>query len=342
MRNLNALALEETREIKGSGRHLATLHLETSRLEGDFDVGFVVEVGARRLGRTREQLADALENEVGERLWREGDDELLGAQAGQVVDHAVDAILRVVNHDVDAGDHVVLAGALLETHGVKLGRLFRRLGTARDEFVVTTLRFAHHGRRNVARSHVRPLERQRNGQRSGTATRVAHRHASQILALHPVQNLIHSLLMSGTNIELHLVHIIRLTVNLIPPLKPSRVKVILHRSGFVATRFRHHALPSLARVRQHERRARAGENNRTSDRESRAIGNLRDLTRVRRRALRRERDGCAGGCDRLIHRRHRTRRDRSRASRRRRLGRRGTGRDDSVHGYGLHRSRTGV
>ena len=283
-----------------------------------------MEVRAGRLGRSREQLADALQDEVRQRLRREGDDELLAAQARQVVDHTVDAVLRVVNHDIDARHHVVLARGFFEAHGVKLGLGRRRLGAVRHQFLVSALRFADHRARDITRAHVRPLKRQRNRQRPRPAPSIAHRHALQIVVLHPRQNLINRLLMSLANVELHLIHVVRLSVNLIPPFEPGGVEIILHARRFVAASLRHHPLASFARIRQHQRRARARDRQRAADRQSRALGRLRDLARARRaraeRAERRRHRGRRRHRRRLIARARHRRRLRARFRRARARG----------------------
>lgn len=61
------------------------------------------------LGSAGEQLADALEDGIGQGPGGEGDDEAVVRQGGQVGDHGISLVLGVVDHHIQAGHGVVLA-----------------------------------------------------------------------------------------------------------------------------------------------------------------------------------------------------------------------------------------
>ena len=71
MNYLHALALQQAGEVERGRRHLSPGDLEARGVERRLNVLLGVQVGAGRLGRAREELADALEDGVGERLGRE-------------------------------------------------------------------------------------------------------------------------------------------------------------------------------------------------------------------------------------------------------------------------------
>lgn len=61
------------------------------------------------LARPRKEFPNALEDGIRKRLGCKADDEPLLRQGAQVLDHAIDAILGVVDHHIQARDGVVAA-----------------------------------------------------------------------------------------------------------------------------------------------------------------------------------------------------------------------------------------
>lgn len=68
------------------------------------------------------------------------------------------------------------------------------------------------------------------------------------LLVQPLEHLVHCLRVPGADVQLHLVHLIGLTVDLVPPLKAGGVEVLLHLGVAMGTRISGRACVGMARA----------------------------------------------------------------------------------------------
>mmetsp|Transcript_3772 Transcript_3772/g.13410 ORF Transcript_3772/g.13410 Transcript_3772/m.13410 type:complete len:261 (-) Transcript_3772:315-1097(-) len=247
---LHSFALQDARKVKRRRRHLSSRHAKPSLLQRLFDFTFVVQVRSGRFTRPRKQFPNSLQNRIRQRFRRERNNQLLLTQRSQVPHHRGHAIVRIVNHNVDATHHVVLPSALFQPQRFKFRRDSWRLRSRGDALIIPRLRLANHTRRNIRSAHAGTSVRQRNRQRPSPSAGITHRHPVHVLR-QPIQNLIDRLLMPLTDVQLYFVHLVGFAVNFLPSLESNFIEVIAHRSGFVTTGRLHHRRASFRRIGEH-------------------------------------------------------------------------------------------
>ena len=94
-----------------------------------------------------------------------------------------------------------------------------------------SVRWNSHGRQNTTTKHPHYLSLthlgQRNGQRTDPTSTVADRLASNItISLDPIQNLFNGLTVSISDIHLHRIDLVTLTVNLVPAAESLRIEIL--------------------------------------------------------------------------------------------------------------------
>mmetsp|Transcript_26348 Transcript_26348/g.57205 ORF Transcript_26348/g.57205 Transcript_26348/m.57205 type:complete len:346 (+) Transcript_26348:622-1659(+) len=263
---LDALGLEEAGEVEVGGGHLAVGHLPPRLQQRRLHVRLRVQVRARRLGGAGGELADALEDGVGDGLGRERHNQALLRQGRQVADHRVSLVLGVVDHDVEAGDGVVLAGGALEVAHLELGLGGGGLAASGQSILVPRLRLTHHRGGDVAGGDGSALHGE--GHREAASAAAAVRDGAVLeaaLRLQPAHHLLHGLIMASTNVKLHLVYIVSLAVDLLPALSPNRLEVVLHGRHLVALSLGGHLLTPLLRISRNEGRGETNHGSGTED-----------------------------------------------------------------------------
>jgi len=93
--DLHTDSLKQTREVELCGRHLLLYNLEPCPCQSRLHVLLPVQVRTSRLGRAGEELPDALQSGVVPRLWGKRQDDLVVAQAAEVLDHRVRLVLQM-------------------------------------------------------------------------------------------------------------------------------------------------------------------------------------------------------------------------------------------------------
>mmetsp|Transcript_9642 Transcript_9642/g.23925 ORF Transcript_9642/g.23925 Transcript_9642/m.23925 type:complete len:324 (-) Transcript_9642:182-1153(-) len=268
LRALLAHGLQQAREVKLGGGHFALGDGEARALERLLYVRLGVQVRARGLGGAGEQLADALERGVVGRVGRKRDDEALVRQRRQVCDHGVSLVLRVVDHDVQARDRVVAPAHALQVQRLKLGRHRGRVAGGGAGLLKAARSLGSHGGADVAGAHGRAAQGQGDGQRACAAAAVGHRGAHHAaLLVQPAQHLVHGLRVALADVQLHLVHVVSLTVNLVPALEAGGVEVVLDRLQLIATGLLHLLLAPLLWVGGHEQTSKTGDGSTTTNSE---------------------------------------------------------------------------
>ena len=104
--------------------------------------------------------------------------------------------------------------------------------------------------------------------------------------------------MAVADVELHLVHLVRLAVDLLPAVEALGVEVVTDGRGLVAASLGHHVLSALVGIGRDEEAAQARDDDSAADGDAGAIGSLGDgLGRGERGGGRREgrsREGTGG------------------------------------------------
>mmetsp|Transcript_11886 Transcript_11886/g.21426 ORF Transcript_11886/g.21426 Transcript_11886/m.21426 type:complete len:208 (+) Transcript_11886:907-1530(+) len=163
--------------------------------------------------------------------------------------HRVGLLLRVVDHHIQAGDGVVLASNRLEVHRLKGGRDGGKLVGLGGRGLVALRRLSRHSGGNVTCADGGAPQRQGDGEASCATACVSDGDALQAaLLLKPRQYLLHRHGVPGADVQLHLVHLIRLAVDLLPPAETLRVEVVFHRLQLVAAGHLHLLLSPFLRV----------------------------------------------------------------------------------------------
>mmetsp|Transcript_1007 Transcript_1007/g.2349 ORF Transcript_1007/g.2349 Transcript_1007/m.2349 type:complete len:289 (+) Transcript_1007:352-1218(+) len=181
-------------------------------------------------------------------------DEFLFCQRGELSHHVPEFVVRVVDHDVEARDHVVLSRERFEVRRDE-GRLRDiRLGPVRARGAEPALCFRHHRAGDVARCHLRPFECERDGKASRAAARIAHRGALDAFGCsrgEPRDRLLDRLRVAVPDVLLDVVDVLRaIVIDATPPLESLPFEVRCNGLHLDATGLRCHFLPTLLGIRR--------------------------------------------------------------------------------------------
>ena len=177
-----------------------------------------MEVGPSCLGRSGEELSYLLEEDVVPGLGRKADNDTVVGQTAKVIDHLLELVVGVMNGDIDACDEIVLARHTLQVTRVEVSLDAHLFGP--------TSCLGSHGITDIRGRDLGTHLRQGDGQTADTASTVADRLSGDVaIRRNPIQNLLDGLIVTGTNVELHRVHVVRLGIDLVPSVEAFGVEV---------------------------------------------------------------------------------------------------------------------
>mmetsp|Transcript_2392 Transcript_2392/g.6031 ORF Transcript_2392/g.6031 Transcript_2392/m.6031 type:complete len:271 (+) Transcript_2392:333-1145(+) len=165
-----------------------------------------------------------------------------------MLEHASHLVVRIVDHDVEAGDGVVLAADGLEVEGDELGLDGGGDPLGRNLVALAGL-LDHHGG-DVAGGDLRALERHWDGEGASAAAAVADGLPLEPAEAEPVQRYVDGLGVAVPDPLLDAVDVLGLVVVDAPPaLEPFAFEVVADGAQLVAARLHGHVRPPLLRVR---------------------------------------------------------------------------------------------